>query len=153
FSTNGGAYVLDWIQGWEKTGKGRIFRVHDPKVDASPVVQETKRLLAEGFTQRPDDELAKLLGHADQRVRLGAQTALAARRPAGANVFRRVAREDSNTGQERRDLSRLHALWGLGMIARTAPETISGVAAFLGDQAPEVRAQAAKVLGEARWKA
>lgn len=153
FSTDGGAYVLDWIQGWEKTGKGRIYRVHDPKVDASPLVQETKRLLAEGFTARLDDDLAKLLGHPDQRVRLGAQTALAARGPAGMRVFTRVARVDSDAGQERRDLARLHALWGLGMMARQTPETISGVLAFLRDQDPEVRAQAAKVLGDTRWKA
>ena len=25
FSTNGGVYVLDWVFGWEKTGKGRIY--------------------------------------------------------------------------------------------------------------------------------
>ena len=70
FGVDGGAYVLDWIQGWEKTGKGRIFRVHDPEVDASAVVQETKRLLGEGMAQRSNEELAELLGHADQRVRL-----------------------------------------------------------------------------------
>ncbi len=153
FSTDGGAYVLDWLQGWEKTGKGRIYRVHDPKIDASPLVQETKRLLAEGFAKRLDDELARLLGHQDQRVRIGAQTALAARGPAGVNVFMRVARVDSDDGQARRDLARLHALWGLGMMARQSPETISGVLAFLRDKDPEVRAQAAKVLGDAKWKA
>ena len=52
FGVEGGAYVLDWIQGWEKTGKGRIFRVHDPVTDASAIVQETKKLLAEGMAQR-----------------------------------------------------------------------------------------------------
>jgi quinoprotein glucose dehydrogenase len=77
FGVDGGAYVLDWIQGWEKTGKGRIFRVHDPAVDASPLVQETKKLLGAGMTDRSTEELVKLLDHADQRVRLAAQWALA----------------------------------------------------------------------------
>ena len=31
FGVDGGVYVLDWIAGWEKTGKGRIFRVHDQR--------------------------------------------------------------------------------------------------------------------------
>ena len=36
-----------------------------------------KKLLAEGFTKRPATELAKLLEHADMRVRQEAQFALA----------------------------------------------------------------------------
>ncbi|MEO6742638.1 MAG: PQQ-dependent sugar dehydrogenase, partial [Chthoniobacteraceae bacterium] len=63
FPPGGGVCVLDWVYGWEKTGKGRIYRVHDPVVDASALVQETKKLLAEDFTKRSADDLAKLLGH------------------------------------------------------------------------------------------
>ncbi len=48
FGPDGGAYVLDWVAGWEKTGKGRIWRVHDPAVDASAAVRETKAILAAG---------------------------------------------------------------------------------------------------------
>ena len=49
FGPEGGLYVADWIQGWEKTGKGRIFRVFNPEAVADPAVAETKRLLAEGM--------------------------------------------------------------------------------------------------------
>lgn len=73
FGPDGGAYVLDWVAGWEKTGKGRIWRVHDPAVDAGKEVQELKRLLAEGMEKRSVAELGRLLSHADQRVRLEAQ--------------------------------------------------------------------------------
>src|SRR5205085_9945161 len=79
FSTDGGAYVLDWVFGWEKTGKGRIYRVHDPEVDASPIVQETKKILFDGMGKRGDEELVKLLGHVDQRVRYAAQSELVKR--------------------------------------------------------------------------
>src|SRR5207253_1101602 len=79
FGVEGGVYVLDWIQGWEKTGKGRIFRVHDPVTDASPAVQETKKLLGEGMEKREVAALGKLLGHIDQRVRLAAQFELVRR--------------------------------------------------------------------------
>ncbi len=69
FGPDGGAYVLDWVAGWEKTGKGRIWRVHDPAVDGSAAVKETKQLLATiGETTKPD-KLAELLGHPNQRVR------------------------------------------------------------------------------------
>lgn len=151
FSTNGGVYVLDWIQGWEKTGKGRIYRVHNPEIDASPLVQETKRLLADGFDARPEEELAMLLSHADQRVRLEAQLALA-ERDGGADVLLGVARAGASGG-ERPKLARLHAVWGLGIVARKKPATIAGLVDLLADQDAEVRAQAAKVLGDARWKA
>ena len=148
FGSDGGAYVLDWIQGWEKTGKGRIFRVHDPDIDASAIVQETKRLLADGMEKRSPDDLAKLLGHADQRVRLAAQSALA---ESGENfpVLSEVAAKSAV------QLARFHALWGLGQLAdvaaraknQTAWRYLEPLIPLLQDRDSEVRAQAAKVLG------
>src|SRR2546423_5402940 len=38
FGVDGGLYVSDWVAGWNTTGKGRIYRVHDPALDANPVV-------------------------------------------------------------------------------------------------------------------
>src|SRR6266581_2465543 len=62
FGVEGGAYVSDWVQGWEMTGKGRIYRVHDPATDKDPLVLETKKLLAQGMEKRSLKELARLLG-------------------------------------------------------------------------------------------
>src|SRR4029078_4669916 len=107
FAPGGGLYVLDWIQGWEKTGKGRIFRVFDSASDSSAVVQETKRLLNEGFAERGEDELVKLLGHADHRVRLGAQFELVRRQ--SFDRFAAIAGDEKAAY-----LARLHAIWGMG---------------------------------------
>lgn len=144
FGSDGGLYVLDWVEGWEKTGKGRIYRVHDPVVSASAMVQETKQLRAEGMTERATEEIAHLLGHADQRVRLAAQFALATK-PNGTAVLRQVA---TTRGPR---LARLHAIWGLGQIARATPTNpvvaAELITALLADEDAEVRAQAAKTVG------
>lgn len=148
FGVDGGVYVLDWVFGWEKTGKGRIFRVHDPAVDRSGLVQGTKKLLREGLAQRPETELGKLLAHPDQRVRLTAQFTLVQRGEKAAPVFSSVVKNGARDGDAL--FARLHALWGLGMLMRTAPAAIAEVQPFLADVTPEVRAQAAKVLGDAK---
>ena len=145
FGTDGGAYVLDWVYGWEKTGKGRIFRVHDPATDASPLVQETKRLLGEGMGKRSVEELSKLLGHEDQRVRLAAQFELV-----------KQQREDVLSiamNNHEKPLARLHAIWGLGQMGRTSPIVgdLFGEA-LAGADGEEAQAQAVKVIGDLRWQ-
>ncbi|MDB6148811.1 MAG: hypothetical protein JWQ44_259 [Chthoniobacter sp.] len=139
FGVDGGAYVLDWTRGWEKTGKGRIFRVHDPVTDASPLVQETKKLLAEGMAGRSPNQIAQLLGHPDQRVRQAAQFAAAEKRD--FNTLARVA-----TGNGEPLLARLHAIWGLGQLAPRMPRASGLLTSLVADDVAEVRAQAAKVL-------
>ena len=140
FGVEGGAYVLDWIQGWEKTGKGRIYRVHDPVTDASPLVRETKKLLGEGMDKRPAAELVKLLSHADQRVRLGAQFALVAKGDVEPLAHAAADRAEPLFG-------RLHAIWGLGQLAVKSAPAQQALAALLPERDAEVRAQAAKCLG------
>ena len=77
FGPDGSLYLADWVNGWEGEGKGRIYRYFSPEIAASPQVQEVKRLLGEGFSHRSGEELARLLAHADRRVRQEAQFALA----------------------------------------------------------------------------
>jgi quinoprotein glucose dehydrogenase len=134
---DGAVYVTDWVQGFEKSQKGRIFRVADPALAKDARVLEVRRLLSEGMGARSLDELATLLGHADQRIRLAAQVELAERREEAtlANV----------AGQPGPSLGRLHAIWGLGQI-RAADRTIP----LLDDPDAEVRAQSARVLGDGR---
>ena len=143
FAPGGGVYVLDWVYGWEKTGKGRIFRVHDPVTDASAPVQETKKILGEGMEKRPAQELAKLLGHVDQRVRLAAEQALVAR-AGGAAALKSVAADPKSPR-----FARLHAVWGLGQLAKD-PGATDAMAALLGDADSEIRAQSIKVIGDRR---
>src|SRR5262249_9040532 len=81
-----------------------------------------------------------LLGHADMRIRQEAQFELAARGNAGP--LRNVA-----IGKGLR-LARLHAIWGLGQIARKEPGIANFMMELTHDKDAEVRAQACKLVGE-----
>lgn len=146
FGPDGGAYVADWVQGWEKPGKGRIYRVADPAVAKDPAVREVKKLLAEGFEKKSLRELTRFLEHKDMRVRLEAQFALAEKKADATN--RLVAAALKNDSQ----LARLHAIWALGQIGRSLRSARSHLLPLLNDPDPEVRAQSAKVLGDARFE-
>jgi quinoprotein glucose dehydrogenase len=143
FGHDGCFYLTDWVNGWNQTGKGRIYRVFDPETRNSAVVLEVKQLFAEGFDQRSADELGRLLAHADQRVRQEAQFALAAK---GASSIRNFTAVLSGA----HPLARLHAIWGLGQIARTTPAAIDALMPLIGDADAEVRSQTAKMLGDVR---
>lgn len=141
FNVDGALYLTDWVHGWEGTGKGRIYKVHDPALEHDVDVQSVKKLLADGFAQRADDELAKLLQHADMRIRQEAQFALAQRGAAAVPTLEHVAQGDAQR------LARLHAIWGLGQIGRKTPQALQSLPTLAQDRDAEVRAQAAKVLG------
>jgi quinoprotein glucose dehydrogenase len=153
FGPDSKVYFTEWGEGWEGTGRGRVFKMeHAEALKAqAPQVAEVQKLMDEGFKQRTSAELAKLLGHADQRIRLNAQWALATKADA-AQQFGAVAKSGTN------EFARLHAIWGLGHIARLAgyksapaeAQVLAAVATLLADKDDEVRAQAAKVLGEGK---
>ena len=146
FGPDGGVYVLDWVQGWEKTGKGRLFRVFEERSAADPLVAETRKILAEGMTKRTSDELGTLLTHTDMRVRLEAQFELAARGTEGTNILAQVALNSPH------ELARLHGIWGLGQVGRTNPLTYTLLFPLVEDTSnAEVRAQAAKVLADSKF--
>lgn len=115
----GGVFVLDWIRGWEKTGQGRIYRLHDTAVDGDPLIAETGRLLADGIEHSSETELVSLLRHRDQRVRneahfrVAEQEGQAARagRPSGRSPLFAAALAGTNL------TARLHALWAIGIVA------------------------------------
>jgi quinoprotein glucose dehydrogenase len=140
FGPDGALYCTDWVEGWNLTGKGRIYKVYDPARLKDATAAEVKRLLAEGFARRSVAELVKLLGHADRRVRQEAQFALAAKGPAAIEPLAAVARRGGNR------LARLHAIWGLGQLVRGRARAALDLVPLLKDGDAEVRAQAARVL-------
>src|SRR6185295_10528762 len=80
----------------------------------------------------------------DMRVRQEAQFALVARGPvAAATTFTNIVRRSTNR------FARLHAVWGLGQVAKRSGLAVSELGRLLEDDDAEVRAQAAKVLGDA----
>ncbi|MGQ0635641.1 MAG: PVC-type heme-binding CxxCH protein [Planctomycetaceae bacterium] len=143
FGPDGALWVSDWVEGWDGPGKGRLYRVTSTQHQNDPVVGEVRRLFAEGFTQRADDELTKLLAHPNMNVRLEAQFALAERGARGTESFSGVLTRGGH------QLAQFHALWGLGQLARTDRAVLRFVRPMLAASDPEIRAQAAKVLGDA----
>jgi quinoprotein glucose dehydrogenase len=138
-------YVADWVETWEGAGKGRIYRLADENQQKSAVVQQVRSLMQDGFTGRANDELIHLLGHPHMRIRQEAQFALAARKEAAAPLFAKAALKNDSR------LARLHAIWGLGQIGRKQKKVLHALLPLLHDADSEVRAQTAKVLGEAEF--
>ncbi|MDA1276873.1 MAG: HEAT repeat domain-containing protein, partial [Verrucomicrobia bacterium] len=137
-------YVADWIEGWDKTDKGRIYRVFDPKSVSDSTVAETKEILVQGMTGRSRRQLTRLLEHPDRRVRMEAQFEFAGRGTDSIDTLSRVAAKNE------KQLARLHAIWGLGQIGRSYPVALQQIVPPLMDEDSEVRAQAAKIAGEHR---
>jgi quinoprotein glucose dehydrogenase len=144
FGYDGHLYFSDWVDGWGMPSKGRIYRLAHTEAVKNPVIGEVTKLFAEGFEKRSVKELVALLSHGDQRVRQEAQFALVDK--SAANELSEVAAKSKNR------LARLHAVWGLGQCARKdrshAKSYLAPVEPLLADSNAEVRAQAAKVLGD-----
>jgi quinoprotein glucose dehydrogenase len=164
FGPDGAMYISDWVNGWDKTGKGRIWKVTGQETD--PKVAEVKTLLGEGMAQRND--LWKFLDHDDQRVRQEAQYELAGRALAESKeTFMSTRSTDIKAPRIELDLlktpnlaglfmatesqlpqrARIHAIWALGQISRTYLFA-SPLDELAADQDPEIRAQVARVLGD-----
>jgi quinoprotein glucose dehydrogenase len=152
FGMDGAVYISDWVEGWGKTGKGRIYRIYHPESRSHPLVSQTREIVEKGFENLSGKELVELLAWPDQRVRQEAQFELAARGNDSIPLFSQVASSSAH------QLARLHAIWGLGQIHSelrkqeqgAANAAIEPVAALLEDADAEVRAQSARVLGDAR---
>ena len=145
FGPDGALYVTDWITGWQSKNAGRLWKLDAPAVAGSAVRREVRTLLVDDFAKRSAGDVAALLRHADMRVRQKAQFDLVRRLDVQALVA--AARDSSNT------LARLHGLWGLAQLARRDAQHASHLAAFLSDSDDEVRAQAAKMIGDVRYTA
>jgi quinoprotein glucose dehydrogenase len=143
FGPNGGFYLSDWVDGWNTTGKGRLYMIGDPDRASAADVLEVKKLIAEGMANRTTEELAKLLGHADMRVRQEAQ-------------FELVERKDEKTlatactsGPK---LTQLHGIWGLGMLVRRGGSVrcADAISKLIQAEDVDVCSQALKTLGDAK---
>lgn len=142
-------YLSDWGEGWGPNDKGNMFTitnevVHGDQRGATEIAR-VNELLASGFAERETDDLVGLMGHADQRVRQGAQFALAAR---GDEATPEVARAATDSTAPL--LQRVHAVWCLGQISRQTPEAASGLVPLLGDSQAQVRLAAVRTLGDLR---
>ncbi len=147
FGPDGSLYFADWGQGWTRQKKGRIYKITHESAKTDAVVAQTKTLLGEGFEQRDTKHLIGLLGHKDRRIRQEAHLELAARGPRVIAALAKVAKESGN------QFARIHAIWALGIVGRNSGAALDSIVSLLKDEDGEIRAQVAKVFGEAKyWK-
>lgn len=131
--------------GWYKQDLGNVYTLSSPGAADSAALNETRALLTQPFSGRETKALADLLGHADLRVRQGAQFELARRGERA--VFEAAVAPGANR------FLRLHGIRGLGQLARSDEAIVPILAALLGDADTEVRAQTVKVLADTRTTA
>jgi HEAT repeat protein len=146
FGPDGALYIADWIDGWGTHDYGRIWKLDDRRGASVAERQQTKTLLAADFTKKKDDELGALLQNADMQVRLKAQFALATRGSAGEAAFKKALAQTGN------QLARVHAIWGLSQMARKEKKYAQNLLPLLKDGDQEIRAQAARWLGDIKYK-
>lgn len=144
FGPDGSLYVADWIDGWRTKSFSRIWKINASAGADSVAQRNTQQLLVKNYAAASLEELASLLGHADMRVRLKAQFELAQRDERGFGVFRRVLAGNLQ-------LARIHAVWGISQLARRKAQYADVLVRLLHDADPELRAQAAKWLGDIRY--
>lgn len=142
---DGSMFLSDWIEGWATKDRGRIWKLDTPETVGSAAREEVRTLLATSFAERSAADLLGYLHHADMRIREKAQFELADR----SDVKTLVAA----ARQQEHQLARLHGMWGIGQVARRDARQAALLTPFLRDADPEVRAQAAKVLGDVRYAA
>lgn len=142
FGPDGAMYVLDWVNGWTKTGKGRIYRFRTPQMANDMALRNTAALRAGNLAERGEAALRTLLAHPDRRVRQEAQFAL-------VDLGATATLADIAQHAESR-LARQHAVWGLGVLGRKDAGALASVPALLTAGDADVRAAAARVLGDAR---
>ncbi|MEK6249249.1 MAG: PQQ-dependent sugar dehydrogenase, partial [Planctomycetales bacterium] len=147
FGPDGALYVVDWVEGWEGSGKGRIHRVFDPEKKQDQERLTVQRLLKEGLGKLEIGQTAELLAHADRRVRQESQFELASR--GGLAAIGELA---GVLDSQQATLPRIHAVWGLGQIASKQPDHKALIATVLSknahDRDDEVRAQIVRLMSD-----
>lgn len=145
FGYDGRIYLADWINGWGGEGDRRIVRVFHPIQAMTLSVQTIDVVIKSDFADFTTDQLAVILNHPDQRLRQRSQFELARRGQKNFRLFLQAARNESILRP------RLHGIWGLWQMGlqRDLPRTAQkGLIKLLDDKDAEIRAQAAKVIGE-----
>ena len=142
FGPEGALYITDWITGWNSKNNGRLWKLDAPAVAGTAIRKEVQSLLRADFATRSASDVARLVQHADMRVRQKAQFDLVRR--GDITSLASAARDTSN------QLARMHGIWGIAQLARREAQHASQLAVFLADPDPEVRAQAAKMIGDLR---
>ena len=145
FGPDGAMYLADWIDGWDAKDYGRVWKLDAKDVNTAERKQ-TQTLLADDLSKYEVGQLGELLKNPDMRVRQKAQFELAMRGNDGLGIFQ------SSIKQTEHQLARVHAIWGISQFARKDLKHAKLLLPLLKDSDPEIRAQAAKWIGDVRYK-
>ena len=145
FGPDGALYLADWIEGWGTKDHGRIWKldVSNPNVEKRKI---TQTLLAADFSSEDIEKIGEHLKNPDMRVRQKAQFELVARGDNGLEVLKKYISQKEN------QLARVHAIWGISQFARKDLRHAQLLLPLLLDSDEEIRAQAAKWIGDVRYK-
>ena len=122
-----------------RDGSGRWIRPRRPR---APREARCGRCSRRTSTRAPRPISACCCSIADRRVRLKVQFELVRR--ADVTTLRLAARRADH------QLARIHGLWGIAQLARKDPQHAALLTEFLADTDPEIRAQAARLIGDVR---
>jgi quinoprotein glucose dehydrogenase len=141
---DGRIYICDFGGGWSVNQNGSIQVIESTDQNARKAGQQVADLFEVGLGGLKKKDLSVLLGHSDRRVRQEVQFELARR--GSSWELRRLVRN-----QRVATVRRLHALWALGQIERKKDcPSASQFTGLLSDSDPELRAHAARILGDLR---
>jgi quinoprotein glucose dehydrogenase len=145
FGPDGALYLADWIEGWDTKDHGRIWKldVNNPNIEER---KQTQDLLAADFSDYDEDKVGEQLKNADMRVRQKAQFELVKRGDKGLAILQTYLSQKEN------QLARVHAIWGISQFARKDLKHAQLLLPLLSDSDDEIRAQAAKWIGDVRYK-
>ncbi|GAA0879696.1 c-type cytochrome [Algoriphagus jejuensis] len=146
FGPDGALYMGDFVHGWDDKNYGRIWKLTDETAAGWALQAQTKAEIEADYKQLTEDELKTKLYFEDQRIRRKAQFELAKRGNDGAEIFQAVINDKSN------QLARIHAIVGLSQLARMDDmKYADAIVPLLKDADSEIKAQAAKWLGDIRY--
>ncbi len=148
FGPDGALYIADWEMGWDTKNTGRVWRL-DVTESANNLAnerKETERLMKLDYSDQNNDQLYELLFYPDMRIRQKAQFELADREKNSGEFFKKAIQQKDH------QLARVHGIWGIGQLARLHNGDAQSLLPLLEDAEAEIAAQAAKVLGEIKFK-
>ena len=144
FAADGALYINDWKDSYDKKPTGRIWKLDVNEGLKNRNRTSTQNLLKNGLKGMNPEDLAVLLEHEDKRVRLASQFELV--KLADLTTFLKVVTKSKNL------FAQLHAIWGIGQLGRKNNPLMAELLFLLNNENEHVRAQTAKVMGEAKFQ-